>query len=111
MTAAGMVVGWRLSEVEWFAVHAHIKRASTDAMVTFARDRWNPADPPKTARYLTRIWSDMPDLPDGMPDQPATPAVLGSDVVPFRDRQQQASDDMFDRAMARAQARMQQESS
>ncbi|MFI7315182.1 hypothetical protein [Streptomyces hygroscopicus] len=35
----------------------------------------------------------------------------GGSVVPFRDRQQQASDDMFDRAMARAQARMQQESS
>ncbi|MCP9205540.1 hypothetical protein [Streptomyces cucumeris] len=32
----------------------------------------------------------------------------GGSVVPFRDRQQQASDDMFDRAMARAQARMQQ---
>ncbi|MBL1100110.1 hypothetical protein [Streptomyces coffeae] len=35
----------------------------------------------------------------------------GGSVVPFRDRQQQASDDMFDRAMARAQARMQQETS
>ncbi|MEU0808754.1 mucin-2 [Streptomyces sp. NPDC005970] len=112
MTAAGMVVSWRLSEVEWFAIHAHIKRASTAAMVAFTRDRWNPADPPKTARYLTRIWADMPDLPEGTPTQPAPlPAVVGSDVVPFRDRQQQASDDMFDRAMARAEARMQQESS
>lgn len=114
MTAAGMVVGWRLSEVEWFAIHAHIKRASTEALVEFARRRWNPADPPQTARYLTRIWSDMPDLPDGLPAQPAPttlPGVVGSDVVPFRDRQQQASDDMFDRAMARAQARMQQETS
>lgn len=30
----------------------------------------------------------------------------GANVVPFRDRVQQTSDDMFDRAMARAQARM-----
>ncbi|MEU5426904.1 helix-turn-helix domain-containing protein [Streptomyces olivoreticuli] len=30
----------------------------------------------------------------------------GGSVVPFRERQQQAADDMFDRAMARAQARM-----
>ncbi|MFI6033003.1 helix-turn-helix domain-containing protein [Streptomyces sp. NPDC051315] len=35
----------------------------------------------------------------------------GGDVIPFRDRQQQASDDLFDRAMARAKARMNQESS
>ena len=30
----------------------------------------------------------------------------GGNVVPFRDRQQQASDDLFDRAMTRAHARM-----
>jgi hypothetical protein len=35
----------------------------------------------------------------------------GADVIPFAARQQQATDDLFDRAMARAQARMQQESS
>lgn len=35
----------------------------------------------------------------------------GAEVIPFAARQQQASDDLFDRAMARAQARMQQESS
>lgn len=37
--------------------------------------------------------------------------ATGADVLPFRDRQQQATDDLFDRAMARAQARMQQETS
>jgi hypothetical protein len=70
MTAAGMVVGWRLSEPEWFAVHGHIKRCGTPALVQFARRRWNPADPPQTARYLTRIWSDLPSMPtpgDGLP--------------------------------------------
>jgi hypothetical protein len=35
----------------------------------------------------------------------------GAEVIPFAARQQQAVDDQFDRAMARAQARMQQESS
>ncbi|WP_431999283.1 hypothetical protein [Streptomyces sioyaensis] len=111
MTAAGMVVGWRLTEVEWFAVHAHIKRSSIDALVEFARRRWNPADPPQTARYLTRIWSDMPSLPEGMPTQPAPtlPAAVGAGVVPFPDRQQQASDDLFDRAMQRAKTRMQED--
>lgn len=35
----------------------------------------------------------------------------GAEVIPFAARQQQASDDLFARAMARAEARMQQESS
>ncbi|MER5584064.1 hypothetical protein ABT090_20830 [Streptomyces asoensis] len=107
MTAAGMVVGWRLSEPEWFAVHAHIKRSSTEAMVAFARRRWNPADPPQTARYLTRIWSDMPSLPDGMN---ALPAAVGADVLPLAgSRQQQETNDLFDRAMQRAKSRMQED--
>ncbi|MEU1309454.1 helix-turn-helix domain-containing protein [Streptomyces cinnamoneus] len=39
------------------------------------------------------------------------PPAAGCDVVPFRDRQQQSSDDMFDRALTRARARMQQKES
>jgi hypothetical protein len=107
MTAAGMVVGWRLSEPEWFAVHAHIKRSSVEAMVAFARRRWNPADPPQTARYLTRIWSDMPSLPDGVA---ALPSAVGADVLPLTaSRQQQETNDLFDRAMQRAKSRMQED--
>jgi hypothetical protein len=41
----------------------------------------------------------------------ATTQPAGGSVVPFAARQQQATDDLFDRAMARAKARMQQESS
>ncbi|WP_158920633.1 hypothetical protein [Streptomyces sp. NBRC 109706] len=75
LTAAGMVVGWRLSEVEWFKIHAHIKRSSIPALVEFTRRRWNPADPPRSARYLTRIWEDMPSVPAGTPGAPALPAA------------------------------------
>ena len=107
LTTAGMIVGWRLSEPEWFAVHAHIKRTSVETLVAFARARWNPDDPPKTARYLTRIWSDMPSLPK---DAPALPIAVGADVLPLNvSRQQREVDDQFERQMARARARMQQE--
>jgi hypothetical protein len=107
MTAAGMIVGWRLSEPEWFAVHAHIKRSSSEALVAFARRRWNPADPPQTARYLTRIWSDMPSLPDGVT---ALPSAVGAEVLPLASsRQQQETNDLFDRAMQRAKSRMQED--
>lgn len=82
MTAAGMVVGWRLSDVEWFAVHAHIKRSSVAALVEFARRRWNPTDPPKTARYLTRIWADMPNVPADTPQQPTFPEANVTQLRP-----------------------------
>ena len=39
------------------------------------------------------------------------PATTGGAVVPFRERHQQASDDLFDRATQRARTRMQQETS
>ncbi|MER5350638.1 hypothetical protein ABT093_09935 [Kitasatospora sp. NPDC002551] len=108
MTAAGMVVGWRLGDTEWFAVHGHIKRCGTAALVEFARRRWNPDDPPQTARYLTRIWSDLPDMPQPEAGLPALRSVTGAPAV---SRQQQQTDDMFTRAMARAQERMQQKES
>lgn len=79
MGAAGMDVGWGLSEPEWFAVHAHIKRCGVDRLVDHARRRWNPQDPPRTARYLTRVWADLADSPpEGTPhlrpvgDEPKT---------------------------------------
>lgn len=88
MTAAGMVVGWRLGDTEWFAVHDRIKRVGIPALVEHARRRWNPQDPPQTARYLTRIWSDLPDLPE--------PAEGGPHLRPVADepktRVQQATD-------------------
>lgn len=75
MTAAGMVVGWRLGETEWFAVHAHIKRCGVPALVEFSRRRWNAADPPQTARYLTRVWSDLPSMPEPTAGLPALRSV------------------------------------
>lgn len=108
MTAAGMVVGWRLGETEWFAVHAHIKRCGTEALVEFARRRWNPADPPQTARYLTRIWSDLPDMPATNAGLPVLRAIDGPAPT---SRQQQETDAWFDRAMTRAITKDQQEAS
>jgi hypothetical protein len=67
------------------------------------------------------LWSALERL--GATSKPVSPGTLqfafselrkptvGADVIPFAARQQQATDDLFDRAMARAEARMQQETS
>lgn len=61
LTAAGMVVGWRLSDGEWAAIHDRIQRVGLPTLIDQARRRWNPADPPKYARYLLHVWADLPD--------------------------------------------------
>lgn len=82
-------------------MHAALKRSGEDMLAAAAVKAAQRTDI-GTARYLLRVWEDLPPAP-----APGTaPAAAGSTVVPFRDRQQQASDDLFDRAMNRARARM-----
>ncbi|QHC26356.1 hypothetical protein [Streptomyces sp. GS7] len=60
MTKAGMLVGWRLTEAEWARVTALSARWGVDQLVEFIARRWDPSRPPKSARYLLRIWADLP---------------------------------------------------
>ncbi|MFC5150750.1 hypothetical protein [Streptomyces amakusaensis] len=76
MTGAGMVVGWRLSEAEWGRVTALSARWGHARLVEMVARRWNADRPPLSARYLLRIWADLPD-------QAPEPAAQ-TNVVPLR---------------------------
>ncbi len=76
MTAAGMVVGWRLTEAEWDRVTALAARWGHQRLVEMVARRWNSERPPLSARYLLRIWADLPD------QAPAQAAQ--TNVVPLR---------------------------
>ncbi|MFE4633110.1 hypothetical protein ACFRJ1_06990 [Streptomyces sp. NPDC056773] len=73
LEAAGMVVGWRLTTAEWDQVTALVARWGPERLVEVITPRWSSASPPATARYLLRIWDDLPS---------ASPAV--DNVVPLR---------------------------
>ncbi|WP_019548436.1 hypothetical protein [Streptomyces sulphureus] len=79
------------------------------ARVTAAFTDWHTAKGTRAADpdALWRKWvrDQRAPLPSQEPPLPA-----GADVVPLRDRRQQATNDLFGRAMQRAQTRMQQES-
>lgn len=77
LTSAGMLVGWRLTDSEWQQVATLIKRWGTERLVEFTNRRWDPARPPKSARYLLKQWSDLPAI--------ASPTEPGN-VVPLRPR-------------------------
>ncbi|MGX2994876.1 hypothetical protein JNUCC64_11350 [Streptomyces sp. JNUCC 64] len=76
MTAAGMVVGWRLTDAEWHRVTALSARWGHARLVEMVARRWNADRPPLSARYLLRIWADLPD-------QAPEPAAQ-TNVVPLR---------------------------
>ncbi|MEU3501699.1 hypothetical protein ABZ726_13290 [Streptomyces hundungensis] len=76
MESAGMLVGWRLSESEWARVTALLARWGAERLVEVIARRWDPSRPPQSARYLLRIWDDLPSQ---------LPAETAKDnVVPLR---------------------------
>ncbi len=60
ITNSGMLVGWRLTESEWDRVTALAARWGNDRLVEMIARRWNADRPPQSARYLLRIWADLP---------------------------------------------------
>ncbi|MEU3133159.1 hypothetical protein ABZ691_10095 [Streptomyces sp. NPDC006854] len=76
ITSAGMLVGWRLTESEWDRVTALAARWGNERLVEMVSRRWNPDHPPKSARYLLRIWADLPSH--------ASAAASKGNVVPLR---------------------------
>jgi hypothetical protein len=94
----------------------------TDAMRRWALQTYGPAIDVdhSTAQFVSHYRSTgarRKSWPDAWQKwirddaQRAPRRTPGADVIPFAARQQQATDDLFDRAMARAEARMQQETS
>lgn len=76
MSGAGMLVGWRLTDTEWGRVNALVSRWGHERLVEVVARRWNAERPPQTARYLLRIWADLPA------EAPVTTAP--GNVVPMR---------------------------
>jgi hypothetical protein len=75
MSSAGMLVGWRLTEAEWNRVTALVSRWGHESLVEMVARRWNTDRPPQSARYLLRIWADLP--------AEAPVAASPGDVVPL----------------------------
>lgn len=109
--AAGLIgVGWDLQPSEWFLIEALIQRCGLPALVASATASAQGArSRPRSGRYFLPGWRSLPDAP--APGTDVLPAQQGGDVVALgKSRQQQETDDWADRAMARAQARMQESS-
>ncbi|MER5785781.1 hypothetical protein ABT104_29300 [Streptomyces mobaraensis] len=78
LDAAGVEVRWTLGLGEQRDAYRLVQTHGVAALVELAAHRTAPGDPPKSARYWLRVWSDL----DHAPARPT--AGPGSNVVPFR---------------------------
>lgn len=110
IAAAGLQgIAWDLRESSWEYTRQAIDRVGIPAMVAFALNSARLKGPPAGASAWVQGWRSLEPPPARHDGVAYLPAAL-ADIAPVS-RQQQETDDQFDRAMARAKARMQQESS
>ncbi|MFI1889864.1 hypothetical protein [Streptomyces jumonjinensis] len=101
-------IGWDLRDSQREYTRQAIERAGISAMVAFAVSSARLKGQPATAAAWVQGWRSLEAPPenDGVSYLPARLGPTGP-----ANRQQQETDEMFDRAMARARARMQQKES
>ncbi|MGW9299647.1 mucin-2 [Streptomyces cyaneofuscatus] len=107
IAAAGLTgVAWDLRESGWEYTRQAMARVGVPAMVAFAANSARLKGLPAGASAWVQGWRSL----EAAPDEPGVsylPAVVGSG--PLASRQQQETNDLFDRAMLRAKSRMQED--
>lgn len=101
-------VSWTLRESQWEYTRQAINRVGVPAMVAFAANSARFKGLPATAAAWVEGWKSLeatPEPADGVAYLPAARGFAGP-----VGRQQQETDDLFDRAMHRANDRMQEPS-
>jgi hypothetical protein len=99
MSANGIDLPWKFRGDDQLLLENDVKRLGIPLMIRIAIQAYQSASkPPFSSRWFYPAWRDTPT--------PVDTNVIA--IQPPKSRQQQETDDMFDRAMARAQVRMQQ---
>lgn len=104
LTAEGMAVRWNLASHEWATLQTLIRRLGEPAMIEHARRSFRPENPPGHVKYFLKVWRDLPPIPADAPLKPEI-AAPSKQLTTAADRKQQATDDLFADAYARAEAK------
>ncbi|MFE9855523.1 hypothetical protein [Streptomyces sp. NPDC005780] len=107
IAAAGLTgVAWDLRESGWEYTRQAMTRVGVPAMVAYAASSARLKGLPAGASAWVQGWRSLEPAPDE-PGVSYLPAAVGSG--PIASRQQQETNDLFDRAMQRAKTRMQED--
>jgi hypothetical protein len=107
IATAGLTgVGWDLRESAWEYTRQAIERVGVPAMVAYAVNSARLKGQPAGASAWVQGWRSLeaPEQQDGIAYLPAAVGQIGP-----ASRQQQETNDLFDRAMQRAKSRMQED--
>ncbi|MGW1492605.1 mucin-2 [Streptomyces sp. NPDC002402] len=108
IAAAGLSgIAWDLRESGWEYTRQAMERVGVPAMVAFAVNSARLKGQPAGASAWVQGWRSLEATPEPQDGVSYLPAVAGG--FPTSSRQQQETNDQFDRAMQRARARMNQE--
>ncbi|MFE7609228.1 RAD23 family protein [Streptomyces celluloflavus] len=69
---AGIHVAWGTDSQDRQALHQLMDRIPAEHLVQHAVRTWNPNNPPRTIRYLIKVWAGLPAVPADAPLHPAT---------------------------------------
>lgn len=93
-------LGWNIKHTDWLIIHALINKHGTDRLARYAIEQCRRRDI-AYGKYFLAGWRSLPAAPE--PTTDGTPQLSVVRTPPPK------NEDLFDRAMARAQARMRQE--
>jgi hypothetical protein len=111
MSGAGINVPWKFLGDDMIRVLNDIRRLGIPLMIEQAlKAEQGATRPPFSSRWFYDGWHAM-RTPVDVGGSSASSNVVALRTSPLASRQQQETNDLFDRAMARAKARMEQESS
>lgn len=114
IAAAGIQgIGWELRESQWEYTRQAMERVGVPAMVAYAVNSSRLKGVPAAASAWVGGWRSLEPVPAAEPGAEVAylPAAVGAEILPLpplmtrQQREQAATNDMFDRAMQRAQAR------
>ncbi|MET9690159.1 hypothetical protein ABZY81_17055 [Streptomyces sp. NPDC006514] len=82
LVAASIAVRWSLGLGEQRDVYRLIQAHGVEALVDLAARRTNPGEPPKSARYWLKVWSDLDrPSPNTPPRAPASTAAYADNLA------------------------------
>ncbi|MFE7659661.1 hypothetical protein [Streptomyces celluloflavus] len=72
--AAGCHVRWETDSQDRETLRRLIEETGIEHLVEAARRAWNPTNPPRSIRYLLKVWDGLPPISTGSPAQPQRPS-------------------------------------
>ncbi|MFJ9612676.1 mucin-2 [Streptomyces noursei] len=81
LASAGVHVAWGTDSQDRQDLRQLLDRVPVEHLVQHAVRAWNPNNPPRTIRYLIKVWAGLPAVPADAPLHPTAGGTAGPPVL------------------------------